>query len=384
MELPQSWEGSPVVSRPDGRIRVAAFTKYDSQAASTRQRVLQYVPHLAAEGIDVNYRPLLPNAHVERLATGQGSARIGAAAAYLRRLKDMVAAGRYDLIWVYAELFPYLPGPFERLALLSGKPVVYDLDDAFFHTYDLHPRAGVRRLLGSKLEPLLRGAAACCCGNGYLRDYAARFCDRTMILPTVVDTSLYVPVERSGSGASPLVIGWIGSPSTWRFVRPLLPVLRGFAVSGKVRIKIVGAGAAAEADRFDGMDLVDWKEEREIAEVQSMDIGIMPVPDEPWARGKSGYKLVQYMACGLPVIASPVGVNSDIVTPGRSGYLAAGPDQWQEALQSLVDDGEKRVAFGGEGRARAEEHYSLQRHAPRLIDLFRSLAPAGSDRRGAH
>jgi len=186
-----------------------------------------------------------------------------------------------------------------------------------------------------------------------------------------------MPSNRSASAAAP-------APTILILTLPLLPVLRGFAVSGKVRIKIVGAGAAAEADRFDGMDLVDWKEEREIAEVQSMDIGIMPVPDEPWARGKSGYKLVQYMACGLPVIASPVGVNSDIVTPGRSGYLAAGPDQWQEALQSLVDDGEKRVAFGGEGRARAEEHYSLQRHAPRLIDLFRSLAPAGSDRRGAH
>jgi glycosyltransferase involved in cell wall biosynthesis len=364
------------VSRPDGRIRVAAFTRYDSQAASTRQRVLQYVPHLTAAGIEVDYRPLLPNAHVERLATGKGSARLATAAAYLRRLRELGATGDCDLIWVYAELFPYLPGPFERLALLSGKPVVYDFDDAFFHTYDLHPRPAVRRVLGQKLEPLLRGAAACCCGNEYLRDYAARLCKRTMILPTVVDTAQYVPGDRLGSPDAPVIIGWIGSPSTWRFVRPLLPLLRSFTESGRARIRIVGAGAAAEADRFNGLELADWSEEREIAEVQAMDIGIMPVPDEPWARGKSGYKLIQYMACGLPVIASPVGVNREIVLPGSSGYLAAGLDEWRQALQRLVDDGETRRAFGRKGRALAEDRYSLHRHAPRLIELFRSLVPA--------
>ena len=354
-------------------MRLAAFTKYGSMAASTRQRLLQYVPHLAAAGIEVDYHPLLPDDYVRGMATGERYPRRKTLRAYLERFRQLASGREADAIWVYAELFPYLPGGWEKLAFRSGRPVVYDCDDAFFHAYDAHPNPLVRRRLARKLEPLLSRAAAVCCGNAYLQGYASRFSANTMLLPTVVDTDVYGPAG-SRPADRPVTVGWIGSPSTWAYVRPLLPLLRELVESRGVRVRVVGAGQAARGDAFPGLDLVDWSEAREVAEVRSMDIGVMPLPDDIWARGKCGYKLIQYMACALPVVASPVGVNSDIVSPGGNGFLATGEAEWRDALLRLIDDPALRRRFGAAGRRRVEEDYSLRVHAPRFVRLLRSIA----------
>lgn len=352
-------------------MRVAAFTKYGRAAASTRQRVLQYLPALEAAGIHVEYYPLLGSDYVHSLATGIRSSRARIAASYVGRIRQLAFGTKADALWVYAELFPYLPAAFERLAFRSGKPVVYDFDDAFFHQYDDSPRRAVRAALTGKLEPLLRGAAACACGNAYLQSYASRFCANSIVLPTVVDTDIYRPLARN-PGEAP-VIGWIGSPSTWQYVRPLLPLLRELTIELGVRVRVVGAGAKAVGDGFPGLDFVEWREDAEVDEVRAMDIGIMPLPDEPWTRGKSGYKLVQYMACGLPVVASPVGVNGDMVRDGENGFLARDPGEWRAALARLIADPSLRAQMGSAGRQRAEAEYSLRSQAPRLVSLFNAI-----------
>lgn len=353
-------------------MRVVAFTKYGAQAASTRQRLLQYLPALREAGIDVEWHPLLGDDYVRGLTRGAKPSRLAIARCYAERMRQIVGARGADVLWIYAELFPYLPAAFERLAFAGRVPVVYDFDDAFFHQYDAASRPLVRRLLAGKLEPLLRGAVVCACGNAYLRDYADRFCDKAVILPTVVDTDAYLPAPPRRD--APLSIGWIGTPSTWAYVRLMLPTLAELARERGVRVRVVGAGASAARDRFDGLDLVPWQEETEIAEVQRMDIGIMPLPDQSWARGKSGYKLIQYMACGLPVVASPVGVNAEIVVEGETGFLARTPAQWRHALVALLDDAALRRRMGTNGRQRTEAHYSLKHCAPRMVELFRAAA----------
>lgn len=353
-------------------MRVVAFTKYGAQAASTRQRLLQYRPALARAGIEVEWHALLGDDYVRGLTGGARPSRAAIAHRYTQRMRQLASVGQADLLWVYAELFPYLPAAFERFAFLRSVPVVYDFDDAFFHQYDDNARPAIRRLLGGKLEPLLRGANACACGNAYLRDYAARFCDTTIIMPTVVDTDVWRPAARDP--AAPVSIGWIGTPSTWAYMRPLLPLLAELAADRGIRVRVVGAGAQAQADRFDGVDLIGWSEATEIAEVASMDIGIMPLPDELWARGKSGYKLIQYMACGLPVVASPVGVNAEIVEDGVTGYLARSSEQWRAALVALLDDAARRRRMGQAGRQRAEARYSLAHCAPQMVSLLHQAA----------
>ena len=356
-------------------MQVTAFAKYDREAASTRQRMLQYLPWLDRAGIHVTVHPLLDDAYVRSLASGAAASKTAIARAYARRMTQLLHAKDADLIWVYAELFPWLPAAFEKLVFRSRTPLLYDYDDAFFVSYDDHPRAFLRGVLGGKLDTLIGGATAVCAGNAYLRDHAARLNPDAIILPTVVDTDRYRPAEKPT--AVPLVIGWIGSPTTWQFVRPYLPLLAELCRTRDVRFSAVGAGAAAEADRFDGLTFTPWSEAGEIAAVQAMDIGIMPLPDEPWARGKSGYKLVQYMACGLPLVASPVGVNGAIVEDGICGLLATDLAQWKTALDRLIGDPALRAAMGQAGRARAVAYYSLQSQAPRLIDVMRRAAKAG-------
>lgn len=354
-------------------MRVLAFTKYDSRAASTRQRFLQFKPALAKVGIHLDYSPLLGNDHLQRLVEGRRASPPAVARSYVRRAGRLLTARSYDLLWVHCEFFPYLPGFVEALAAgTSGRPIVFDYDDAIFHMYDSAPNPLVRQLLKGKLEPLLRRATACVCGNEYLRDYAAQFCPNSIIVPTTVDTDVYVPATAADRAAVP-VIGWIGSPSTWRYMRPLLPILSEMAAEGRVVVRIVGADFDARSDLFPGMELITWSESGEVAEVQKMDIGIMPLPDDKWERRKSGYKLIQYMACGLPVIASPVGVNRKIVTRD-TGFLASNKQEWREALSRLIGDNELRSQLGRNGRKRVEAHYSLASQAPRLIDLLKSAA----------
>jgi hypothetical protein len=351
-------------------VRLTAFTKYDRLAASTRQRLLQYIPALQAAGIEVDHRPLLGDDYVASLVDDRRHSRSKVAAAYARRLCEVASGDLGDIVWVYAELFPYLPAAFERLLVRRSPPLVYDFDDAFFLPYDEHPNPAARALLGGKLEPLISAAAACTCGNAYLRDYAARFCPNSVIIPTVVDTAIYRPADAAIDRRGP-VIGWIGSPSTWRYVRPLLPTLEQICRDHGARLRVVGAGKSAEADWFEGLELREWSEASEIVELQSMDIGIMPLPDEPWARGKSGYKLIQYMACGLPVVASPVGVNAEIVREDN-GFLATTPDEWSQALDRLLSDARLRHEMGKRGRAYAEADYSFAAYAPKFVEVIKA------------
>lgn len=348
-------------------MKLLALTKYGPEAASTRQRFLQYAPSLQQAGFELDIAPLLGDDHVRRIAKGRGADPFSVMRAYAARRRTLTKLAEHECIgWIHCETFPYAPAFVERWAACSAVPYVFDYDDAIFHMYDRNP------LLRDKLEPLIAGAAAVTAGNAYLADYAGRWNVNVHVVPTTVDTDAYVPAVPRHVG--PPVIGWIGSPSTWAYVRPYLPLLADLCTGSRARFLAVGAGRAAEADRFDGMETREWAEHREIADVQAMDIGLMPLPDEPWARGKCGYKLIQYMACGLPTIASPVGVNANIVIDGKTGFLASSPCDWRTTLQHFIDTPADRTRLGTAGRARAVAHYSLVTWAPRIVDLFLSVA----------
>jgi glycosyltransferase involved in cell wall biosynthesis len=351
-------------------LRILALTKYGDAAASTRQRFLQYRPGLEEAGFQLQVSPLLDNRHILGLTAGRRANPLSIGTSYARRLSLLMANSWHaDALWVQYELFPYLPAVFERLAFRSGKPVVVDYDDAIFHMYDSNP------FLRGKLRSLIAGASAITAGNDYLAEYALRWNSDVQVLPTVVDTSLYVPARRSENAVP--VIGWIGSPSTWSYTRPLLPVVEALCKTGRAQFLAVGGGAEAERDLFSGMELRNWAEDREIADVQSMDIGIMPLPDEPWARGKCGYKLIQYMACGLPTVASPVGVNREIVLPGKTGVLAADLEDWRIAMAQLLGDPSLRQGMGKAGRERATALYSLATQAPRVVEVMQRAVRRG-------
>lgn len=355
-------------------MHLLALAKYGPRAASTRQRLLQYAPFLHRHGVEIELRPLLDDVYLAALMRGAHAGRAHVARAYARRLADLAQVRGHDAVWVQYELLPYLPAIDGLLARLVGRPILYDIDDAIFHMYDAHPSRVVRYLLGSKLRPLMWQAAICLCGNEYLADYVTAAGGRAVVVPTVVDTDHFRPALPRAE--RPLTVGWIGSPSTWRYVEPLLPTLLPALAQLGARLRVVGAGPAARG--IAGIDAVDWDEAHEVAELQAMDIGLMPVPDQPWARGKCGYKLIQYMACGAPGIAAPVGVNSVIVDHGVDGFLARTPAEWVEALALLARDPDLRAQMGEKGRAKVVARYSLQSQQPVVLDACRIAMASGA------
>ena len=351
-------------------MKVLLLSRYGSLGASSRVRYLQYLEIFKAEGWRVEVSPIFSNAYLEALYAGKGRAR-ETVRGYARRLHALMRARQFDVLIIEKELFPFLPALFERVLARFRVPYVVDYDDALFHRYDLHSRAVVRRLLGRKIDAVIRKAAVVVAGNEYLADRAREAgAQRIEIIPTVVDMERYQPAMNGSEG--PPVVGWIGTPKTSRYLVPLLPVFEKLRSEMPVRFVAVGA---RESD-FAGtpVEAWPWTEESEVSSIQKFDIGIMPLKDSPWERGKCGYKLIQYMACGVPVVASPVGVNTEIVEQGRSGFLATTSDEWFTAFKLLLGDSARRYEMGGAGRRNIDAWYSKHVQAPRLIQTIRDAA----------
>jgi glycosyltransferase involved in cell wall biosynthesis len=365
-----AWADSFLVAHQEGgrvtvRRRLLLLTRYGPTGASSRLRMLQFIPILRAAGFVTTVRPFFDDAYLRALY-GNGRRRYrDVAAAYLRRAGVLLGKRTSDLIWIEKEVFPFLPGLLE--ALLGNTPYVVDFDDATFHTYDLHRSAAVRRWLGRKLVPLLTRARAVTAGNAYLAGYAERVGARTVHrVATVVDLDRY-PMDISGHDTTEFRIGWIGSPSTSALLKLMRAPLERLARELPVRLVTIGAGRAPDIDV--PAEVHPWSLETEARLLMSTHAGIMPLQDEPWQRGKCGYKLIQYMACGKPVVASPVGVNSEIVTEDV-GFLAATDDEWYQSLRRLATDRALGGRLGRAGRSAVEEKYSLQAVGPQVGALL--------------
>lgn len=353
-------------------MKALMFTRYGRKGASSRLRLLQYGRALADGGVAASVRPFFDDSYLENLYSGQSVLR-PTMSAYKRRVRQLAEARSADVLWLEKEALLWMPWAFERALTPMRVPLVVDFDDAVFHRYDMHRSAVVRRILGHKLDRLMASSDLVTAGNQYLADRAQKAgARRVEILPTVVDVSVYGRTQEPRSSKSP-VIGWIGTPSTWsEYMAPMMPLLSETARASDARISAVGAGTAAAAHPL--LDILPWSEASEVAQIQQMDIGVMPLTDTPWARGKCGYKLIQYMACGLPVIASPVGVNTEIVEHGVNGFLASSESEWRDALTTLLEDPELRWKMGAKGRKKIEGHYSLQVWGPQVAKMVKSVA----------
>jgi glycosyltransferase involved in cell wall biosynthesis len=349
-------------------LKVLLLSRYDQLGASSRLRFFQFLPALATEGIGVHVQALLGNDYLHRIYKGR-NALFHAAMGVIRRVNVLVASGQYDVLWLEKELFPWLPFWFER-GWLTERPVLVDYDDAIFHNYDLHRHRLVRRLLGRKVDHLMRCAAAVTVGNAYLATRAREAgAKRIAVLPTVVDTTRYA--LRSVGNASKCRIGWIGTPKTARYLENVESAL--IDVSGKDDVLITLIGSGSVNLRGVPLEMREWSEATEARDISLLDVGIMPIPDEPWERGKCGYKLIQYMASGIPVVASPVGANKELVKHGENGFLANSPTQWSHYLRLLIRDPDLRRHMGLAGRRQVEKQYSVDSVVPKLALLLKSL-----------
>jgi glycosyltransferase involved in cell wall biosynthesis len=350
-------------------MQILLLSRYGEMSATTRMRFSQYLPYLNAQGIHVTSTPLLNDDALQQLYQHGRRDPLKLLGSYIRRIALLLQAKRYDAIWLEKELFPLLPAWGERWLAQLGIPYLVDYDDATFHFYDNHPKAWVRQTLGRKIEMVMQHAALVVAGNAYLAEHAqAAGAQHITLLPTVVDAERYQPAPNP---SPQFTVGWIGSPSTAKYLRMIAPALSQVIERGG-RVLVVGAGNTEIGIQHPHLEQRDWAEAREISDIQAMDVGIMPLPDDLWERGKCGYKLIQYMACGKAVVASPVGVNSQIVR-ADNGYLAQDIGQWDQALARLQGDATLRTGMGARGRAIFAAEYALQVTAPKLAACFAQI-----------
>lgn len=351
-------------------MKILLLSRYNQMGASSRVRFYQYIPYLATQGIHVTVANLLGSNYLEDLYRGRRKRFGDITGAYIRRLGHLLKSNRFDLLWVEYEILPWLPAWAETMLSLVGVPYVVDYDDAVFHRYNMHPRAMVRALLGGKIDAVMRHAALVTVGNEYLGDYARRAgAKRVAYIPSVIDLDRYNLMVQSENPV--FTIGWIGTPATEKYLYLIHQALMEVCKDGSARLVLVGSNQA----ELDGVptEIHTWSEQTEVAEIQSFDVGIMPMPDEAWAKGKCGYKLIQYMACARPVIASPVGVAHRVIEDGKNGFLAAATADWVKAFSVLREDRRLRERMGKAGRVNVERRYSIQITAPTLISLLRSI-----------
>jgi len=352
-------------------MNVLLLSRYGNLGASSRIRSYQFLPFLREQGIEVTLAPLLPDDYLRDLYAGKRPRPLSLLAAYLRRIGALLRGKKFDLLWIEYEIFPWLPGWLESLVLSKGTPCLVDYDDAIFHRYDRHPNLLVRQILGHKINAVMRHAATVVVGNEYLRNHAIKAgAQRVEILPTSIDLARY-PLPAPARNET-FTIGWIGSPPTTRYLHLIHEALAEVCAHGQARVVLVGASEPRWQDV--PHILHPWSENTEVGEISGFDVGIMPLENNPWERGKCGYKLIQYMACGKPVIASPVGINIQIVESGINGYLAETARDWVQALTTLMSDAELRQKMGTAGRTKIERDYTVQVNAPRLAAMLHTAA----------
>jgi glycosyltransferase involved in cell wall biosynthesis len=349
--------------------KILVLTKYGPLGGSSRYRFYQYLPYLKSQGFDVTIAPLLDNNYVANINQGKRNFS-SVLLSYFQRLGRLISDRHYDLFWIEKELLPMIPAWLEKI--LTGKiPYVVDYDDAQFHMYDYYGSKLTKVLLGRKIDRVMTNAKLVIAGNPYISDRAYNAgAKRVAIIPTVVDLERYSPKPVGSNDGKVFNIGWVGSPGTSSYLRSIESAFQALAMRHNCTFTFVGAGNFT----LSNLDLTvkKWEESSEVQQIQSFDVGIMPLDNTPWEQGKCGIKLIQYMACAVPVIGTPIGVNQEIVEHGVNGFQANHPEEWIDYLSKLAADPQLCRVMGAKGREMVESRYCLQVTAPIVSELLQS------------
>lgn len=342
---------------------------------SQRYRVEAFLPALTARGITVRYDWVLDRDDLRVFYGPYPAARKAAVAAkaFARRARSLARAGDVDVWFVQREAF-FLGNQWGEWLASRRAPVVYDFDDAIWIRAVSPANSRYAWLKNvDKMARIAGLAHTVLAGNAYLATWARTHSSHVMVVPTCVDTEVFAPAGPRPPGGT-VLIGWSGSPSTIEHLRPLLPVLERLRarVGGRVAFRVMGDPSFRHAPlQLRGEA---WTPATELALLREMDIGLMPLPDDQWTRGKCGLKGLVSMAMGAASVMSPVGVNTEIVTPGENGFLPGSDDEWLDVLERLVLDADRRGRIGAAGRSTVVDRYSVQRWAPVLGDVLERAA----------
>jgi glycosyltransferase involved in cell wall biosynthesis len=339
------------------------------RAPSQRFRVELFLPFLKQAGIDFTVLPFLDD-HTYLVLYSHSSLlkKIGGVVkGFLRRIMALVRIHQYDYIFIHREASPLGPPFFEFFAAkVFRKKIIYDFDDAIWIADSKNKILNWLKAYW-KIKFICSWAYKVVGGNEFLCSYAGKFNGNVVLIPTCVDTE-NVHNRVKDQEDQPMTIGWTGSHSTLRYLDPIVPVLKSFAENFGVRTVIICNKPPQFS--FQGLQYVPWKEASEINDLLQIHIGIMPLQNDIWSEGKCGFKLIQYLSLGIPAVASPVGVNKQIIEQGVNGYLCTEVADWEKALSGLLTDIRRREEMGINGRKKIVQSYSMTAYKNGFLKLF--------------
>jgi glycosyltransferase involved in cell wall biosynthesis len=351
-------------------MKILFLLKYDKLGASSRVRAYQFFPFFEREGYKTQFEPLFSNKYLQIYNNFGKKDILLVVKSYWRRIIKLLKTKEFDLVWIEKEIFPFFPSCFETFLKYTGTKYIVDYDDAIFHNYDLNPNIIVKMLLRNKINRVMKNASAVIVGSDYIYAKAMRAgAKKIFFIPSSVDLQKYTYQKRFNE--KNFIIGWIGSRSTGQYLNLIYEPLSYLSKHYDITLRLMGY--RTDIFRFMPTEIFEWKEENENWFLNSIDVGIMPLNNGPWERGKCGYKLIQYMACGRPVIASPVGENVKIVRHGENGFLASLGDEWIEYLIKLINSVELRKKLGENGRKVVEQNYSTEHNFIKLIEIIKNV-----------
>ena len=349
-------------------IRLIGFALYGSKAASTRQRMIQYSTMLLNDGIKLEVHSLLDNDYLNKKFSNSQISIINIISAYYSRIKFLSSIDHADLLIIHCELFPFFPHWVEKL--LIRFPYIYDFDDAFFLKYKNGIKKIIFPFLRNKFKNTIKGASYVLAGSPFLYSYAVTINKKTTLFPTVVDVNKYSKYTHKLKSNSEFTIGWIGSPSTSIYLDILVEPLAKLGLEGDVVFVVIGAKSPYIKNIT--IKEVEWDLKTEIKEISKFDVGVMPLDNTDWAKGKCAYKLIQYLGCSIPVIASRIGANIDVVT-SDVGFLVNNSSEWLDAFRFFRDHDDMRKKYGTAGRNHIVKNYSLVYNYKILKPVLSSL-----------
>ncbi|RED99561.1 glycosyltransferase [Marinoscillum furvescens] len=337
---------------PSQRFRFELFLKFMEE----NEMPYDFQSFLSEKGWHVLYQPGHQLAKISAVCSG-----------FVRRFLMLFRLSRYSHVFIHRELAPFGPPVFEWLiAKVFRKKIIYDYDDAIWMGDQNHENPIWKWLKHRhKVDKTCSWSWKVTAGNAYLARYAQSHGANSVIFPTVVDTTTHLPSSNKNSLPT---IGWTGSHSTLFYLESILPALKSLAKTHTFRFLVI-ANKDPKLD-LPNYEFVKWSPENEVTTLQQMDIGVMPLEDTEWAKGKCGFKLIQYLAVGIPAVASPVGVNDQVVLHGKNGFLASSEIQWEEYLRKLLFEPKLREVMGAQGRQHIVEHYSVASQKAKFLSLF--------------
>lgn len=363
------------------RLRVLCFSPYPEEGASVRHRICAYRRYWKEAGIELTVQAFMtPSFFQNRRRFGPSATAMKMltfALCTLRLAARLLCVGRFDAIIIHREVFPLGYPWAEKLVARINPRIIYDVDDAIWHppTNPVHQR---RFLWSEARTPIvLKLSRFVVVGSDALRDYTSRFNPQVTVIPTTYD-DLGEPDYGQRENRTEPVLVWIGNWGNAHYLLPVIPVLEDLSKRFRFRLRLIGGPDIEKIrSRTVPIDYVPWRRDREAHDLKSADIGLMPLLNGAYEHGKCAFKLIQYFSAGLAVVASPVGMNAQVIRSGENGFLASTYEEWRAAIESLLSDAPRRLLMGARSRKIFTEHFTRRRHADHWAGLLREVSQRG-------